>query len=453
MYLCVTGKRFPWARSVLVLMMISSAIFLWTNSSPATHESMRSLSDESSTAVPIDIQLFAVWTGNSSAQYFSSFFSSIQQNKRAKLLFVNRDSGNGCIDNLDQFSSNSIRIICLTDAQIYKLHTDFLCKGWKCSDAQRDSVNEQLRIRKDRSNIEWKPFWGLVFKDYVGPHRYAAWTDIDEMFGDLDELPAYTLDGTFDIFTMDVGGIEKNHIYLRGQFTAIKRSTKMDEIWLQFPELATPEDFIAKYPRGPLDERYHSLSYMSHESIDWIQLSYSMGGDVFIKAANEKTVQAGLAIIQIPMASTTEETLAALRDINTPGYPRKFEPQNNDVVAVSARCPDHWLALAKFHDTTARCIDVSPNSTVLYTAKYDGVVSQARIGTAGDRLPVRRFVNHFLHIKRRTWFSTPQTLDPGNVFEYSFSHIATWSARTRDYLKCFSERSSRQLCPMGSSGS
>lgn len=394
---------------------------------------------------PKVLQLIALWTGNTSSQFFSQYFQTIRQNELLiHLLFVNRDSGSGCVEGLEQHSHGNVRVICMKDAELYDLYTDYLCNRWNCTAIVREKVHKELEIRQDYRNTEWKPLYGSIFEKYLAPHRYAAWTDIDQMLGDFSKLPSYAFDGTFDLVTFDIGGQEKNNVYLRGQFTAFRRSLEIDNIWTGFHGLESPASFVKHYPRGNLDERFTSVQYMSHPAVNWIQFSGGIGGDNSLEERPEKIVQSGLNIIQIPINRTREQIISDLASIDSTGYPTSFEPQKNTAVTISDDCPDHWLKA-----DTARCIDdskMNSSTTQLYTARYNGTLGQARVATVSPRPPERKYLNHFLFVKRRPWFVVPQPLAIGDVFEYSNSHVSSWNKGSLRSSHCYAERLNSLLC-------
>ena len=86
--------------------------------------------------------------------------------------------------------------------------------------------------------VEFKPALAHIFEEFLPSHVYTHWgySDLDVAWGDLpswitmDELTNY------DIFTYGFGDQER--VYLRGQFTILKHTLQLNQLWRQCPTLA-----------------------------------------------------------------------------------------------------------------------------------------------------------------------------------------------------------------------
>lgn len=398
------------------------------------------------------LQLISIWNGNTSTRYLSAHMQSMKHlDGMARLLFVNRDLGYGCIE-FDEAVPSNVEVLCIDNAKFSSLIVNYLCdeNHWNCSEEQDRAVMEDVSAKLDPKNMKWRALFGQIFAPCVRSFEYWGWSDMDVIFGDLNKLPIYALDGTFDVITMDFGGKDSVNIYSRGQVTIIHGSEKMDRLWTkQVSDLTSPEAFLKGYPLAPTEERYWSVKFHDVMDTNWLSFAnVQSADDTFFQIKEElKSVQIGLDIIHVPLNFTRRDTIAAFSEPQL-HYPATFS-HSDEVVDLRSTCPDHWIT----QETDARCLPPSSRKNLLFSARHDGKISRtyADSDIKSEHSYRRQFIQHFHILKRRKWFHMPTSFDENEVYEWSLHHSASYRKDDQKSTICnINPDSGREyLCPGG----
>jgi hypothetical protein len=105
---------------------------------------------------PPNITIIAVWNPKTSARpqaYLPNFFASIQANPKIHLLFVVFDKFQyGCDKPIAPVAKN-IREICFSTENYWKVHVDYLCQRWGCTDEDEIALLETLLRRSNGDHV------------------------------------------------------------------------------------------------------------------------------------------------------------------------------------------------------------------------------------------------------------------------------------------------------------
>lgn len=109
--------------------------------------------------------------------------------------------------------------------------------GW--SERNTSLMHKYLRFllhRWPRLVAEYKPAYGTVFKQWLGPYSHYAYADMDSAFGSLPGFIEAAELRDHDIVSYSFG--DHGAIYLRGQWTMQRKSEKTEGLWAQCAHLA-----------------------------------------------------------------------------------------------------------------------------------------------------------------------------------------------------------------------
>jgi hypothetical protein len=106
----------------------------------------------SSQSRPPNITIIAIWNPGRPQPYLPNFFASVRANPQIHLLFVVLDKIHyGCGKRISPVEEN-IHEICFDTETYWRLHMDFLCEHWECTDQNKIPLLQTL-VR--RGNDDW----------------------------------------------------------------------------------------------------------------------------------------------------------------------------------------------------------------------------------------------------------------------------------------------------------
>lgn len=206
--------------------------------------------------------LISFWSSDNRPQYMNNFFQSAAANADvADLLFFHlTDSAAQCLDGRngdfeddgikrdlawDWENGGNIRVVCLTKQEIRVHEANWLCgkEGWACNEETYARVLQRLNERQDPLNVDWRPFFGEIYRSYfLDPSNPLwAWTDADLHLGDLRHAP-FSLLSTVNIVAPAI--FSPRLLFLPGQMCFFNLAAPGSiGAWKNFKDLQTAEAF------------------------------------------------------------------------------------------------------------------------------------------------------------------------------------------------------------------
>jgi len=138
----------------------------------------------SSQSRPPNITIIAIWIPARRPQpYLPNFFASVRANPKIHLLFVVLDKHrSGCDKRISPVEKN-IHQICFDTETYWRLHMEFLCEHWGCTDQNKMPLLQTL-VR--RSNGDW-----VRISSFVLPPTHTKFAFLGKFF--LPSFPSWRL--------------------------------------------------------------------------------------------------------------------------------------------------------------------------------------------------------------------------------------------------------------------
>ena len=207
--------------------------------------------------------LISVWSSENRPQYFNNYFRSAALNADvADLVFIHITSDNSqCLDGRhpagaadgikrdeawDWENGGNIRVVCISREADLVEKANWLCgkSGWDCDEQTYAKVHQRLQDRPDNINVDWRPMFGEIYRQYfLHPENPLwAWADTDNHIGNLRHIP-FSLLSTVAFVAPTT--FSPRLLYLPGQMNFFNLAAPgAIGAWKNYKPLQTAEAFI-----------------------------------------------------------------------------------------------------------------------------------------------------------------------------------------------------------------
>lgn len=96
--------------------------------------------------------------------------------------------------------------------------------------------------------VEFKLAYGHIFQDFLSGYTHWGYSDLDIVFGDLPRWISRDELEDFDIVTYSFG--DQDRLYLRGQFTFLKNTNRLNQLWRGCSYLSELDGRFARVLQG-----------------------------------------------------------------------------------------------------------------------------------------------------------------------------------------------------------
>ena len=97
------------------------------------------------------ITIIGIWNpGSSTPLYLPNFFASVGANPRIEVLLIKFDKynfGQAACEQERAPHIKNVREVCVPLEEYYRLHSDYLCREWGCTEEQAKTVAEVVKKR------------------------------------------------------------------------------------------------------------------------------------------------------------------------------------------------------------------------------------------------------------------------------------------------------------------
>ncbi|KZV70269.1 hypothetical protein PENSPDRAFT_651666 [Peniophora sp. CONT] len=199
------------------------------------------------------ITFIVLWSpDHRTANYLPNFFASVGANPRIEVLLIKFDKynfGQAVCEQERAPHIKNVREVCVPLEEYYRLHADYLCQEWGCTEEQQKTVREVVKKRfeeGDRVNSSYRPFRAEVFKQYMsGDVGLWGWCDLDQMFGNLDRTFPWDLVNDYDVFIAGAPtGNPKMQLFMPGHMTVFRNSPEVAREFLKLEEVSSYDKFM-----------------------------------------------------------------------------------------------------------------------------------------------------------------------------------------------------------------
>ncbi|KAL5523719.1 hypothetical protein ACEPAG_7892 [Sanghuangporus baumii] len=201
---------------------------------------------------PPKITIIAVWSIlGPSPDHLSYFFQSVEANEQIDLLFVQVDKrGFGCSS---YSNAPNVQELCLSEDQYHQLHVDFLCRTWRCSEAENRLLFETIKKNgeSDSNNSHFRILRAGVFSAFIDPATTIwGWCDMDEYWGNFTRTFPWDIAPEYDIIVASSQPEFANHrlLFMRGHMSFFRNSPEVLHRLHSFPKFASLSAYMSMPP-------------------------------------------------------------------------------------------------------------------------------------------------------------------------------------------------------------
>ncbi|KAJ3396737.1 hypothetical protein HDU92_002103 [Lobulomyces angularis] len=218
----------------------------------------------------IPLCLISTWERSKLPNYAELFFNSISRQKLGlvKLFFFHHEIEVGLRENLDNTTYKNLEFIDISDLNTkYKeggfpnFAADKICsifgeeiESFNCKRLYAAIQWSQFRGENSPPIVQLRGMYGKIFEEWIGPNKCEtwAWTDLDIVFGNLDEFLTKNKEKLSEVDVFTISGTDYTNLYTRGQFTGhnqIKNSELTNNIWRGCEYLNSLENIVQSFLR------------------------------------------------------------------------------------------------------------------------------------------------------------------------------------------------------------
>ncbi|KAI0033849.1 hypothetical protein K488DRAFT_69605 [Vararia minispora EC-137] len=198
------------------------------------------------------ITFIVLWSPDyRTANYLPNFFASVAANPDIEVLLIKFDKygfgGDACTRPRAEGFAN-VREVCLPLEEYHELHLEYMCGVWECTEEQRAQARTVMkkRFEGDRVNSMFRPFRGVVFKQFLHPDlKLWGWCDLDMMLGNVDRTFPFDVADDFDVLLAGAPtGNPKMQIFMPGHMTVFRNAPYVARAFFALEEISSYDNFM-----------------------------------------------------------------------------------------------------------------------------------------------------------------------------------------------------------------